>query len=108
MGAVDGIDDPDAIGLNTGDVVGRLLGQHCIVRALIAQPVEDQGVGAPVTGVAQVVRIVETDLFAHRQQQLTGFAGHIGGQRRIGQGHPVSITNRRAAFTTGSACASCD
>ena len=85
MGAVDGVDDPDAISLNTGNVVGRLLGQHGVVRALVTQPVEDQGVGPPVAGVAQVVGIVEADLLTHRQQQFTGVVGHLGGQRRIGQ-----------------------
>ena len=55
------------------------------------QPVEDQGVGPLVPGVAEFVGVVEADLLAHRQQQLTGVSGHLGGQRRIGQAHRFSI-----------------
>ena len=101
-GAVDRVDDPDAIGLNAGDVVDRLLGQHRVVGPGPTQAVEDQRVGPPVAGIAEVVRVVEADLLAHRQQQFTGFFGHLGGQRRIGQAHRVSITNHLAADITGS------
>ena len=51
------------------------------------QPVEDQHVGPLVAGVAEVVRVVEADLLAHREQQFSGVGGHLGGQRRIGQAH---------------------
>ncbi len=71
--------------------------EHRVVGPLGAQPVQDQRIGPPVAGVAEVVGVVETDLLAHRQQQFTGVFGHLGGQRRIGQAHRLSIAC--AAFT---------
>ena len=59
------------------------------------QPVEDQRVGPPVAGIAEVVGIVEADLLAHRQQQFTGIFGHLGGQRRIGHTHRPSRSRPR-------------
>ncbi len=72
-------------------VVDGLLGQHGVGGAFARQAVEDQRVGPLVAGIAEVVRIPEADLVAHLQQQLTGVAGQLGGQRGIGQAHHSSI-----------------
>ena len=57
-------------------------------------------------GVAQRPGMVEADLLAHRQQQLAGVGGEIGGQRRIASRlirprvHRVSIADGDAGLRT--------
>ncbi len=91
MRAVHRVDDPDPVGLDAGKVVDRLLAEHGITGAGLGQAIEDQRVGSTVALVAEVVRVVETDLLAHGQQQLAGLLGHCGGQVGVGRVHPVSI-----------------
>ena len=81
------VDDPHPVGVHPRQVVDGLLRQHGVVGPLLAQPVEDQRVGAPVAGVAEVVGVAEADLCAHRDEQFTGLGGHLGGERRVGEGH---------------------
>lgn len=78
-GAVDGVDDPHPVGLQPCQVVGRLLGEDGVVGPVFAQPIEDQRVGPGVTGVAEVVVVVEADLLADRDQEFACLCGYFGG-----------------------------
>ena len=81
--------------LQPDQVVVRFLAEHRVTGPLGAQPAQQQRVGPAVAGVAEHPRIVESDLVAHRQQQLPGVLGQVGSQRGVGQVvarmHPSSI-----------------
>jgi hypothetical protein len=77
--------------LHPREVIDGLLGQHRIAGALARKAVQDQRVRPLVARIAEVVGVPEADLFAHRQQQLTGVAGQLGGHRGIGRAHHSSI-----------------
>ena len=77
--------------MHPGQVVDGLLRQHRIGGAFARQAVEDQGVGPLVPGVTEVVGIPEAFLLKHLEEQFTGVAGQLGGQRCIGEAHHSSI-----------------
>ena len=75
----------------------RLFGQHRITGSLGSQPLQQHRIGPDVPGVAQLVRKVVADLFAHRQQKPPSLLGQFGGQLGVGQTHLASIPEWRAA-----------
>ena len=56
-----------------------------------ARPSRIRRVGPLVPFVAEVVRVPEAVALAHPEQQFTGLAGQLGGQRGIGETHHSSI-----------------
>ena len=92
-GAVKGVDDPHPVGLQPGQVVVGLLGEHRVAGALLPQSAQQQRVGTDVSGITERRREIVADLLAHHQQQPPGLLGQIGGQLGIGANHPVSIAD---------------
>ncbi len=90
-GSVQRVDDPHPVGVHPRQVVDSLLGQHRVGGAFARKAVQDQPVGPFVARVAEVVGIPEADLVANLEQQLTGVAGQLSGQRGIGSAHHSSI-----------------
>lgn len=102
MRSVHGVDDPDPVGLHAGQIVDRLFAEDRITGAGLREPIQDQRVGPPVPFVAEVVRVVKPDLFAHGQQQLTGLLGHCGSQVGVGRVHRLSIDGTRYRCRMGA------
>lgn len=54
--------------------------EHRVIGTFGTQPGQDVGVGAGVTGIAEIPREIVADLLADRQQQPAGVDRQIGGQ----------------------------
>jgi hypothetical protein len=86
-GAVQRVYDPHPVGRQPGWVVGGLLGQHRVMRALARQPLHEQVVRHPVSAYAQPV----PSAVSQRQQPLTRLVRQPGGQVDVaGVGHGAS------------------
>ena len=90
-GSVQRVDDPHPVGVHPRQVVDGLLGQHRIGGTIARQAIEDQRVGPLVAFVAEVVGVPEAVPWRDLEQQFTGVAGQLGGQRGIGEAHHSSI-----------------
>ena len=76
-GAVEGVDDPDAVALEPSAVVLALLAEHHVVGTDLAQQAHQELVRRLVTGVLE--RATFESLLAHAQQQVAGLRRGPGG-----------------------------
>ncbi len=79
-----------------------LFGQNRVRRALGPQPLQQQCVGADISGIAQGRRKVVTNLLTHREQQSSGLLRQIGRQLGVGGTHSASITESAAGPCRGA------
>ena len=86
-GTVQGVDDPDPLGVEPGGIVPYpLLGEHGVTRPPAGQDGGDEIVRALVPGGAQRVGVRVPPLGAQFAQQLTGALGQPAGEGTIGGG----------------------
>ena len=79
--AVDGVDDPHPVGVEAGEVVGGLLGEHRVLGALLGEAAQQQLVGAPVAEVPELP--ASRAGAAQLQQEHAGLGGERLGERLV-------------------------
>ena len=88
-GAVERIDDPDAFGVEPGEIVLALLAEHRVVRALFGQTAHQQLVGLTVAlGLQDGGRgVFGAEASTEFEQEVARFGGELGGELMIVESH---------------------
>jgi peptidoglycan/LPS O-acetylase OafA/YrhL len=81
--AVERVDDPDPVGIESATVISRLFGQHDVVRPRFLEGREQLDVRVVVAGVPQVPGVGEALALPQGQQQLAGCGREIASQLAV-------------------------
>ena len=82
-GAVERVDDPDAVGLQPRKVVRTLLGQDGVLGPVGLQRRRDQGVPKPVAGILQGFRVTAVEPLTELQQRSPRGCGDGGSESAV-------------------------
>ena len=92
--AVERIDDPDAVGVETGEVVLAFLAEHGVIGALLGEPTHQQIVSLTVAlGLEhRRWRVIGAETSAEFEEEVACFGGELGGELMIVEGHAAETT----------------